>query len=365
MSKLFESIKLGSLTLANRIVIAPMCQYSAEHGKATSWHHAHLGQLSFSGAGLLILEATAVEDVGRISPQDLGLWNDETEEAMASLVTSLRENSDIPLGIQLGHAGRKASCYAPWEGGTQISAKLGGWQTVAPSAVGFADTDNAPEAMSLERISALKQAFVDSAKRADKLGFDLIELHGAHGYLLHQFLSPLSNQRTDQYGGSLENRMRLLLEIYQELRQVFSANKPIGVRISATDWVPGGWDVEQSIELSKALEKLGCSYIHVSSGGLSTQQKIAVGPNYQVPFAQSIKQAVDIPVIAVGLITEPEQAEAIVSTGQADMIALARGVLYNPRWPWHAAAKLGAKVSAPKQYWRSEPHNVKGLFDVK
>jgi len=365
MSKLFESIKLGSLTLANRIVIAPMCQYSAEHGKATSWHHAHLGQLSFSGAGLLILEATAVEDVGRISPQDLGLWNDETEEAMASLVTSLRENSDISLGIQLGHAGRKASCYAPWEGGTQISAKLGGWQTVAPSAVGFADTDNAPEAMSLERISALKQAFVDSAKRADKLGFDLIELHGAHGYLLHQFLSPLSNQRTDQYGGSLENRMRLLLEIYQELRQVFSANKPIGVRISATDWVPGGWDVEQSIELSKALEKLGCSYIHVSSGGLSTQQKIAVGPNYQVPFAQSIKQAVDIPVIAVGLITEPEQAEAIVSTGQADMIALARGVLYNPRWPWHAAAKLGAKVSAPKQYWRSEPHNVKGLFDVK
>jgi len=365
MSKLFESIKLGSLTLANRIVIAPMCQYSAEHGKATSWHHAHLGQLSFSGAGLLILEATAVEDVGRISPQDLGLWNDETEEAMASLVTSLRENSDISLGIQLGHAGRKASCYAPWEGGTQISAKLGGWQTVAPSAVGFADTDNAPEAMSLERISALKQAFVDSAKRADKLGFDLIELHGAHGYLLHQFLSPLSNQRTDQYGGSLENRMRLLLEIYQELRQVFSANNPIGVRISATDWVPGGWDVEQSIELSKALEKLGCSYIHVSSGGLSTQQKIAVGPNYQVPFAQSIKQAVDIPVIAVGLITEPEQAEAIVSTGQADMIALARGVLYNPRWPWHAAAKLGAKVSAPKQYWRSEPHNVKGLFDVK
>jgi len=365
MSKLFESIKLGSLTLANRIVIAPMCQYSAEHGKATSWHHAHLGQLSFSGAGLLILEATAVEDVGRISPQDLGLWNDETEEAMANLVTSLRENSDIPLGIQLGHAGRKASCYAPWEGGTQISAKLGGWQTVAPSAVGFADTDNVPEAMSLERISALKQAFVDSAKRADKLGFDLIELHGAHGYLLHQFLSPLSNQRTDQYGGSLENRMRLLLEIYQELRQVFSDNKPIGVRISATDWVPGGWDVEQSIELSKALEKLGCSYIHVSSGGLSTQQKIAVGPNYQVPFAQSIKQAVDIPVIAVGLITEPEQAEAIVSTSQADMIALARGVLYNPRWPWHAAAKLGAKVSAPKQYWRSEPHNVKGLFDVK
>ncbi len=365
MSKLFESITLGSLTLDNRIIIAPMCQYSAEQGKATSWHHAHLGQLSFSGAGLLILEATAVEDVGRISPQDLGLWNDETEEAMASLVSSLRENSDIPLGIQLGHAGRKASCYAPWEGGTQISAQLGGWQTVAPSAIGFAESDAAPEAMSIERIDAFKKAFVESAKRADKLGFDLIELHGAHGYLLHQFLSPLSNQRSDQYGGSFENRIRLLLEIYQEVRQVFSDNKPIGVRISASDWVEGGWDISQSVELSKQLEKLGCNYVHVSSGGLSTQQKIPVGPNYQVPFAQSIKQAVNMPVIAVGLITEPEQAEAIIGTGQADMVALARGILYNPRWPWHAAAKLGAKVSAPKQYWRSEPHAVKGLFNAK
>jgi 2,4-dienoyl-CoA reductase-like NADH-dependent reductase (Old Yellow Enzyme family) len=279
MSKLFESITLGSLTLENRIVIAPMCQYSAEHGKATSWHHAHLGQLSFSGAGLLILEATAVEAVGRISPQDLGLWNDETEEALASLVTSLRDNSDMPLGIQLGHAGRKASCYAPWEGGNQISAKLGGWQTVAPSAVGFAESDAAPEAMSLERIEQFKKAFVESAKRANKLGFDLIELHGAHGYLLHQFLSPLSNKRTDQYGGSLENRVRLLLEIYQEVRKVFSNDKPIGVRISASDWVEGGWDIEQSIELAKALEKLGCAYIHVSSGGLSTQQKASRRPS--------------------------------------------------------------------------------------
>lgn len=362
MSKLFEPISLGDLTLANRIIVAPMCQYSSDHGKATSWHHAHLGQLSFSGAGLLILEATAVEAIGGITPQDLGLWDDETEAAMKGLVTSIRENSNIPLGLQLGHAGRKASCHIPWEGGKQMTREQGGWQTIAPSALPFAPTDAVPQAMSPERIDQLKKSYVECAKRADRLGFDLLELHGAHGYLLHQFLSPLSNQRTDQYGGSLENRMRLLLEIYQEIRAVFPAQKPIGVRISATDWVEGGWDLEQSVALANALDTLGCSYIHVSSGGLSPQQKISVGPNYQVPFAETIKQAVQMPVIAVGLITEPEQAEAIISTGQADMVALARGILYNPRWPWHAAAKLGAKVSAPKQYWRSEPHNVKGLF---
>ena len=362
MSKLFEPITLGELTLENRIVIAPMCQYSSDEGKATAWHHAHLGQLSFSGAGLLILEATAVEAAGRISAEDLGLWDDATEAAMKDLISGLRANSKMPLGLQLGHAGRKASCAAPWNGGAQIPQSAGGWQTVAPSAIAFTEGTEAPEAMSLARIDELKKAYVETVRRADRLGLDLLELHGAHGYLLHQFLSPLSNQRTDQYGGSLENRMRLLLEIFQEIRAEFPAEKPIGVRISATDWVEGGWDLEQSIELAKALDKLGCSYIHVSSGGLSPQQKIAVGPNYQVPFADGIKRYVNMPVIAVGLITEPEQAEAIIGTGQADMIALARGILYNPRWPWHAAAKLGAKVSAPKQYWRSEPHGLKGLF---
>ncbi|MDH2898473.1 NADH:flavin oxidoreductase/NADH oxidase [Rahnella variigena] len=362
MSKLFEPITLGELTLENRIVIAPMCQYSSDEGKATAWHHAHLGQLSFSGAGLLILEATAVEAAGRISAEDLGLWDDATEAAMKDLITGLRANSKMPLGLQLGHAGRKASCAAPWNGGAQIPQSAGGWQTVAPSAIAFTEGTEAPEAMSLARIDELKKAYVETVRRAGRLGLDLLELHGAHGYLLHQFLSPLSNQRTDQYGGSLENRMRLLLEIFQEIRAEFPAEKPIGVRISATDWVEGGWDLEQSIELAKALDKLGCSYIHVSSGGLSPQQKIAVGPNYQVPFADGIKRYVNMPVIAVGLITEPEQAEAIIGTGQADMIALARGILYNPRWPWHAAAKLGAKVSAPKQYWRSEPHGLKGLF---
>lgn len=365
MSKLFTPFSVGSLTLPNRIVIAPMCQYSADEGKATSWHTLHLGHLALSGAGLLIVEATAVEPEGRITAQDLGLWNDETEHALAGVVKSIRENSAIPLGIQLGHAGRKASCHVPWEGGAAIASQQpNGWKTLAPSEIPFDEKNEKPESLSLARIQQLKQAYVETAKRAERLGFDLLELHGAHGYLLHQFLSPLANQRTDRYGGSLENRMRLLLEIFQELREVFPQHKPIGVRISATDWVEGGWDIEQSVELAKALDKLGCSYIHVSSGGLSTRQKIAVGPNYQVPFADRIHREVEMPVIAVGMISEPEQAEAIVATGQADMIALARAVLYDPRWPWHAAAKLGVKASAPKQYWRSEPHNVKGLFNA-
>jgi 2,4-dienoyl-CoA reductase-like NADH-dependent reductase (Old Yellow Enzyme family) len=346
MSQLFTPITLGKLSLPNRIIIAPMCQYSADHGKATEWHTLHLGHLSLSGAGLLIVEATSVAPEGRITPNDLGLWDDATEQALAEVVQAVKKHATMPLGIQLAHAGRKASCAVPWAGGGQP----------------FAQQDESPAAMNLEQIERLKAQFVDAAKRADRLGFELIELHGAHGYLLHQFLSPLANQRSDQYGGSLQNRMRLLLEIYTEVRAVFPAHKALGVRISASDWVKGGWDEQQSVTLAKALKQLGCDYIHVSSGGLSPQQKIPVGPNYQVPFAEIIKRESGLPTIAVGLITEPEQAEAIVATGQADMVALARGILYNPRWPWHAAAKLGEKVSAPPQYWRSEPHVLKGLF---
>ena len=368
MSQLFTPFRLGSLTLPNRIVIAPMCQYSSDDGKATSWHTIHLGNLALSGAGLLIVEATAVEAVGRITQQDLGLWDDETEQALSGVIKAIREHSTMPLGIQLGHAGRKASCKRPWEGGESIpDGQPGGWKTVAPSAIPYnPEQDETPEAMTQARIDALKEAYVAAAKRADRLGFDLLELHAAHGYLLHQFLSPLSNQRTDQYGGSLQNRMRLVLEVYQALRDAFPADKPIGVRISATDWVEeGGWDLEQSVALAKALDELGCSYIHVSSGGNATAQKISVSPNYQVPFADRIRQAVKMPVIAVGLITEPEQADAIVATGQADLVALARGILYDPRWPWHAAAKLGAKAIAPPQYKRCEPHALKGLFNDK
>lgn len=362
MSHLFTPIILGHLRLPNRIIIAPMCQYSADNGKATEWHTMHLGHLALSGAGLLIVEATAVAPEGRISPGDLGLWDDTTEQALAEVVQAVKKHATMPLGIQLGHAGRKASCAVPWEGGGQLSAVDGGWQTLSSSALPFNSQDPAPQAMDLQQIRQLKAQFVAAAQRADRLGFDLIELHGAHGYLLHQFLSPLANQREDGYGGCLQNRMRLLLEIFSEVRAAFPAQKAVGVRISASDWVEGGWDEPQSVELANALKQLGCDYIHISSGGLSPQQKIPLGPNYQVPFAETIKHKVGMPTIAVGLITEPEQAEAIVATGQADMVALARGILYNPRWPWHAAAKLGAKVQAPPQYWRSEPHGLKGLF---
>ncbi|WP_312241545.1 NADH:flavin oxidoreductase/NADH oxidase [Pantoea sp.] len=362
MSQLFSSLKLGGLTLENRIIIAPMCQYSAEHGRATSWHRIHLGQLALSGAGLLIAEATAVEPDGRITPQDLGLYDDACEEALGQVVKDIRQWSKMPLGIQLAHAGRKASTDVPWRGGKNLTPEQGGWLTSAPSAVPFSDSDTTPVALTEARIAEIKQAFVDTAIRADRLGFNLVEIHAAHGYLLHQFLSPLSNKRTDDWGGSLENRMRLVLEIYQEVRRVFPRHKAVGVRISATDWAQGGWDIEQSVALSKALDALGCDYIHVSSGGLSTEQQIKVGANYQVPFATAIKQAVEMPVIAVGLITDAEQAESILQQHEADAVALARAMLWDPHWPWHAAAKLGAQVQGPKQYWRSEPHGVKGIF---
>lgn len=365
MSQLFTSVTLGPLTLPNRIAIAPMCQYSADNGRATGWHSIHLGHLALSSAGLLIVEATAVSPEGRITPNDLGLWDDDTEQALASVLQTVNQYASLPLGIQLAHAGRKASCAVPWEGGAQLGTAHGGWQTLSPSALPFTGDDETPQAMGLKQIAQLKAQFVTAAKRAARLGFELIELHGAHGYLLHQFLSPLANQRSDCYGGSLQNRMRLLLEIFSDVRAAVPAGKAVGVRISASDWVKGGWDLAQSIELSKALKDLGCDYIHVSSGGMSPQQKIPVGPNYQVPFAEAIKRETGLPTIAVGLITEPEQAEAIVATGQADVVALARGILYDPRWPWHAAARLGAKIKAPQQYWRCEPHVLKSLFNSR
>ncbi len=362
MSQLFSPLEIGKLSLENRIVIAPMCQYSAEQGRATAWHRIHLGNLSLSGAGLLIVEAAAVQEDGRITPQDLGLWNDETEAALADVLKDIRQYSTMPLGIQLSHAGRKASTDVPWRGGGFLTPEQHGWQTKAPSALPFNDGDGTPHALSLTELDEVKQAFVESAKRADRLGFELIEVHAAHGYLLHQFLSPLANKRDDNYGGSLENRMRFVLEVFSAVRAAVPASKPVGVRISATDWVEGGWDIEQSVALSQALEAIGCDYMHVSSGGLAPQQQISVGPNYQVPFAEAVKKAVTIPVIAVGLITEPKQAEAVLHSQQADAVALARGMLYDPRWPWHAAAELGEKVQAPPQYWRCEPHEVKGLF---
>ena len=362
MSKLFSSFKIGQLELPNRIVIAPMCQYSAEQGSATDWHLIHLGNLALSGAGLLILEATAVSPEARISPADLGLYSDENERALARVLDAVRKHSDMPIGIQLGHAGRKASCAAPWDGGGQVAPDAGGWTTEAPSAVSYAATDRPPVALDEAGLARVREAFAQTARRAARLGLDMVEVHGAHGYLLHQFLSPLSNQRTDQYGGSPENRMRFPLEVFDAVREAFPADRPVGVRISATDWVEGGWDIEQSVAFSKALAARGSAYVHVSSGGLSAQQKIDVGPGYQLPFAQEIKRHVEVPVIGVGMITTPEQAETAIRDGSADLVALARGILYDPRWPWHAAATLGAQVKAPKQYWRSQPAAYKNLF---
>lgn len=363
MSHLFTPLTLGKLQLENRILIAPMCQYSADNGKATAWHDMHLGNLAQSGAGLLIIEATAIEPEGRITYGDLGLWDDETEAALGKSLAAVRSHSDMPIAIQLAHAGRKASCEKPWDGGGAIAPDhKSGWQVVAPSAVPFRAGDPEPEALSTSRIREIIQGFADAAKRADRLGIDAIEIHGAHGYLLHQFLSPHSNKRNDDYGGSLENRMRIVIEVYDAVRAAFDPAKPVGIRISASDWVDGGWDIDQSVELARQLKKRGCDFIHVSSGGLHIDQKIPVGPNYQVPFADRLKSETGMTTIAVGLITEAEQAEAIVFTGQADAIALARGILYDPRWPWHAAATLGAEVKAANQYLRCQPRSLKKLF---
>ena len=362
MSTLFSPISLGNVTLHNRIVVSPMCQYSAEFGQATDWHLIHLGQLGLSGAGLLFIEATAVAPEGRISPADLGLWSDETEAALARVLQGVRPYASMPIAIQLAHAGRKASTQVPWEGGASIAPANGGWQTLAPSVLPYAADDTPPLALDEAGLQQVRNDFVLAAHRAHRLGIDVIELHAAHGYLLHQFLSPLSNARTDAYGGALENRMRFPLEVFEAIRNALPTDKPLGVRISATDWVNGGWDIEQSVVFARELQRLGCAFIDVSSGGLSPLQQIPVAPGYQLPFADAIRRATDLTTMAVGLITEPEQAEAIVATGQADLVALARGMLYDPRWPWHAAAKLGAQVDAPKQYWRSQPRQFKNLF---
>lgn len=365
MSELFAPWRLGQLALSNRIVIAPMCQYSAEDGSATDWHTIHLGHLALSGAGLLILEATGVSPEGRISPRDLGLYSDANQQALARVLGAVRTYSPIKVAIQLAHAGRKASTNVPWEGGKQIApGKKGGWQTEAPSALPFANDDNAPVALDADGLKRVRDDFVRAANRAAELGLDGIELHAAHGYLLHQFLSPLSNTRTDQYGGSLENRMRFPLEIYDAVRAAFPADRPVWVRISATDWADGGWDIDDSIAFAKQLKTHGCPAIHVSSGGLTPVQQIKLGPGYQVAFSERIRAEAQIPTIAVGLITEPKQAEEILKKGEADAIALARAALYDPRWPWHAAAELGDRVHAPPQYLRCAPHDHAKLFET-
>ena len=362
MSALFSPIKLRGLALANRIMVAPMCQYSAENGEANDWHFTHINTLALSGAAMFCIEATHVEAIGRITPGCLGLWNDATEAALKPILASVRKHSKIAMAMQLAHAGRKGSSHRPWEGGQLIPVSEGGWQTVGPSAVPHKEGEAAPLALDTAGLERIRDAFVSAARRADRLGIDALELHGAHGYLLHQFLSPIANKRTDQYGGSLQNRMRYPLEVFDAIRGVFPATKPIGVKVSASDWVEGGWDLAQTIEFVKELKKRGVDWIDASSGGVSPLQKIPLSPGYQVPFAQGIREATSVTTMAVGLITEARQAEEIVASGKADMVTLARGMLYDPRWGWHAAAELGGQVDAPPQYWRSQPSTQKALF---
>lgn len=365
MSKLFSPLHLpsprGGLTLPNRIVIAPMCQYSARAGEATDWHLMHWGNLFNSGAALFTIEATAVLPEGRISPNCLGLWDERTASALADTLQRARQLAPpMAVCIQLAHAGRKASSALPWNGAQLLAPEQGGWETFAPSAESYLPSEAPPTALTPEKMAAIRDAFVAAAQRAARIGIEAVEIHCAHGYLLHEFLSPLANRRGDAYGGSFENRIRFPLEVFAAVRQAFDG--VLGLRISASDWVEGGWDVTQSAEFAKRLKAAGCDFIHVSSGGLSPAQKITLGVGYQVPFARQIRQASGMITTAVGLITEAQQAEDILQAGDADLIALARAFMYRPRWGWQAAAALGGEVSANPVYWRCLPREAQAVF---
>jgi 2,4-dienoyl-CoA reductase-like NADH-dependent reductase (Old Yellow Enzyme family) len=354
-SALFQPIRLRELALENRIMVSPMCQYSAVDGSMTDWHLAHLGMLANSGASLLCFEMTDVEAIGRITPGCSGLYSDSNEAALRRVVQLCRTHGQAKLAIQLAHAGRKASCVPPWESGRVLKPEEGGWQPVAPSAIAFGEGDPVPRALAVNEIKALVAKFAEATRRARRIGFDAIELHGAHGYLMHEFLSPLSNRREDEYGGALANRMRFPLEVFAAVRAEWPEDRPLGVRLSCTDWAEGGWDIEQTLALVRELKKLGCDWIDASSGGLVKHQTIPLAPGYQVPFAERIRRETGVTTIAIGLITEAKHAESIVAQGQADMVALARGFLWDPHWAWHAALELGETPRVPRQYLRSVP----------
>jgi 2,4-dienoyl-CoA reductase-like NADH-dependent reductase (Old Yellow Enzyme family) len=348
---LFSPIKFRGVEMRNRIAVSPMCQYSSVDGAATNWHLVHLGSRAAGGAGLVMVEATAVEGRGRISPEDMGIWDEKHVEAFRPIAEFIEGQGAVP-GIQLAHAGRRASTLRPWEGGGPLPAQRA-WPVVGPSAIPFADGHPLPEALDRTGINRVSTLFVEAARRAIKAGFRLIEIHSAHGYLLHSFLSPLSNQRKDEYGGSFENRIRLLLEITKAVREVMPRAMPLFVRLSCTDWVEGGWDIDQSVELSKCLRESGVDLIDCSSGAAVPYAKIPVAPGYQVPFAECIRNDVGIATGAVGMITEPVQADQIVSSGQADIVLLARQFLKEPYWPQRAAKELGKEVYWPPHYGRS------------
>ncbi len=354
-AQLFTLFTIGGRQLANRITIAPMCQYSAIDGTMTDWHLMHLGSLAISGASMLVIEATGVTAAGRITPQCVGLYSDANEAAMQRVVNYVRSISDILLGVQIGHAGRKASTYRPWQGHGFLQPDDGAWATLAPSAVPLAAGWPVPHAMSQADMQQLTRDFVQAAQRAARIGLDFIEIHSTHGYLLSEFLSPLSNRRDDEYGGSLENRMRYPLEVFRAVRAVFPADREVGAKISGTDFADGGFTPDEAVAYARALKAEGCAYVTVSGGGLVLDAKIPVAPGYQVPFAERVKKETGITTGAVGLITDPRQAEAIIAGGQADFISLARAMLFNPRWPQHAAVALGAELPYAPQYERAAP----------
>ena len=352
MAALFTPLTIRDVTFRNRIAVSPMCQYSCEDGFATDWHLVHLGSRAVGGAALVIMEASAVEAQGRISPQDHGIWKDEHIPFLSRIANFLKQQGAV-AGIQLAHAGRKASTRRPWDGAGMVPPDAGGWQPVAPSPQPFHPTDPPPAELDRAEIVGLVDAFAAAAQRAMQAGFQVVEIHGAHGYLIHEFLSPLSNQRTDEYGGSFDNRVRFALEVATAVRAVWPEGLPLFFRMSATDWVEGGWDVAGSVELSRRLARLGVDLVDCSSGGLSPLQKIALGPGYQVPFAERIRHEAEILTGAVGLITAPQQAEEIVSSGQADLVLLAREFLRDPYFALHAEQILGESVHPPVQYLRA------------
>ena len=355
MTRLFDSFKIRDLTFPNRIFVSPMCEYSSTDGFANDWHLVHLGSRAVGGAGLVLTEATAVLPEGRISPQDLGIWKDAHIEPLVRIVRFIHEQGSV-AGMQLAHAGRKASTYRPWEGQGAIPESEGGWKkVVAPGAVPFADSYPMPQALSIDGVREVVSAFAAAARRAWNAGFRVIEIHAAHGYLLHEFLSPLSNRRSDAYGGSFENRTRMLRETVAAVREVWPEEAPLFARISCTDWVAGGWDIQQSIELARQLKQLGVDLIDCSSGGNVASAKIPLGPGYQTPFAEQIRREADIMTGAVGMITSPAQAEQIVSNGKADAVLMAREFLRDPYWPLRAARELGQPMSWPVQYLRAAP----------
>jgi len=355
MTHLFDPLVIRDITFANRVFVSPMCEYSSSEGYATDWHFVHLGSRAVGGAGLVLTEATAVLPEGRISPDDLGIWMDEHIEPLARIVRFIHEQGSV-AGMQLAHAGRKASTYAPWVGHGMIPENKGGWKSVvAPSALAFADDYPMPQALSVDGIRNIVSAFAAAARRACEAGFRVIEIHAAHGYLIHEFLSPLSNQRKDAYGGSFENRTRILREIVTVVRGVWPERAPLFIRISASDWIEGGWDIEQSVELACQLKELGADLIDCSSGGNVPQAKVPVGPGYQTPFAEQIRREANILTGAVGMVTSPTQAEHILVTGQADAVIVARELLRDPYWPLRAARELGQPISWPVQYLRAAP----------